>query len=1105
MLRPGSNRTLHPVPREETMRSSLSRSIRHTLALPLLWGALVAAVPETDVLTPVRLQRSSEGSLLDVAARLKVTNVRLADALVRLRERSGVPLAFSPSLLPSAIVSCNCESVTVGVALRRLFNGLALTFVPTSQQIVIERVVEPADSREDDDFARSASRDASLLERSGLDVATFVPASGGGSIVNVGTVTGLVTQARSLAPTVDAEVSIVGTEIGTLTDRDGRYVLQNVPDGPQVVRVQRLGMRTATQTVTVRPGESVVVNFEMETEALALDEIVVTGTAGAARRREIGNSVAQINLATSLEKPVSVEAALQAQVPGLTVMASSGQPGSAAQIRLRGNVSVSMSNQPLVYVDGVRMRSEPYPKNDSGAESDNRSNNDVQSPLNDLNPSDIERIEVIKGAAATTLYGTEAASGVIQIFTKRGRQGAAEWTADISQGFSQLRPFAPEPEPYLYLEPWLKNAHRQTYNLSVRGGTQSMNYFVSGVLEDNEGVLPNDREERTGLRGNFGFAPLTGMQIQWNTYYGRSETQTTPTGNNSHGLLLNVYRQESNFVGSLEKEVIDRVLEYDTRSLIDRFTTGFTISYTPMTQWSNRFTVGYDLAHDELRQLRPFGFVQAPEGRLSDVVFRTSLLTFDYVGTYDLRLREDASVAISIGGQSVTNDEHTLDGYSAVFPGPSRPTLTTGAQRQSFESKARVINGGLFGQALFQFKDRYFVTVGLRVDGNSAFGDDFGLQQYPKVSLAYVISDETFWPQNMGSMKLRAAYGHAGRAPGAFDAVKTWDPIGWGGLPAYFPRNLGNPNLGPERTIERELGFDAAVLGGRFTAEVTYYSRRTDDALFAVRQTPSLGFQNAQLRNVGVIEASGFEVAARAVLVERESIGWDVGVNLAKSSSKVKSLGGAAEFSLGNNGWIIEGQPVPVIRGTRLVNPDAIAAPELETDYLFGPNLPTLIVGVSTALRLPAGITVQARGEYQGGNYITDGGTANAQSRNITSWPTCLAAREMIAAGRTAELTAFDRQFCIAANYRPSTHIYPADFFKLRDISARAPLPFRIPGTQQAFLTVSARNWLRWLNDDFKIFDPEMMGNEGAAESVRGMNEQYPVPATFTTSLRVVF
>ena len=170
-------------------------------------------------------------------------------------------------------------------------------------------------------------------------------------------------------------------------------------------------------------------------------------------------------------------------------------------------------------------------------------------------------------------------------------------------------------------------------------------------------------------------------------------------------------------------------------------------------------------------------------------------------------MSEDFRTNLTVGGQKVNTNTVSITAYGEDVP-PGEPTVSSAAIKLAFEDRQKVVNAGFFGQALFDFKNKYFLTLGFRVDGNSAFGEDFGLESYPKVSAAYVISDEEFWPANFGRVKLRAAWGQAGRAPGAFDALRTWDPVGWGTDVAFEPLNVGNPDLAPERTSEIELGFE---------------------------------------------------------------------------------------------------------------------------------------------------------------------------------------------------------------------------------------------------------------------------------------------------------
>lgn len=931
-----------------------------------------------------------------------------------------------------------------------------------------------------------------------------------------GTVRGRVTT-EAQRPISGATVLIVGTNRGALTNTDGEYAIVNVPTGAQTVRVQMIGYARTERSVTVAAGQVASADFQLATQALSLDEVVVTGTAGAARKREVGNSIAQIKVSDVAEPVANVDQLLQSRAPGMVVTESSGMAGSGAQIRLRGTVSVSQSNQPLIYVDGVRVKSDAYKKNVPPGDYGGRSGNVTASPLSDIDPGDIDRIEVIKGAAATTLYGTEASAGVIQIFTRRGQSGAPRWSASVDQGFNRLMAFAPEPRPFLNIDEYTRRggsfldrnlpgtgvAYRQGYSANVSGGTEQMQYFVSGSMDANEGVLPLDEEKKYNIRGNFTFAPLPKMTVSWNTSYGRSAIQNTPSGNNAHGLTLNAFRQERNYFSDGDPEVVSQVLEYELNTWIDRFITGGTVEFQPSERFSNRLTIGYDLASQENRNVRPYGFVAAPAGILSDQRFNNSTLTFDYVGSYRLDLPKAMSTTLSFGGQSVTNSEVNTIAKGDNLPGPGEPTVSNTAIQTAVEERTRLVNAGFFGQALFNLRDRYFITFGGRVDGNSAFGKDFGLQFYPKVSGSYVISDESFWPSSLGSTKLRAAYGQSGRAPGAFDAVKTWDAAQYAGQSAFLPSNLGNPNLGPERTSELELGFDAAFLGERVTTELTYYHSTTSDALFLVREAPSEGFSLSQLQNVGKLENKGMELAMNALVFENASWRVNMGGSLYTNQSKVLDLGGATEFSIGG-GWIKVGEPAFALRGIRIVNEDEIADPVLERDYIFGPQNPTHIIGMNLSVSMPKGIELDARGEYQAGGWINDNASAQALARGVL-WPTCTHAYALADANQENMMTAWERKMCNSANFENDLNNYPKDFFKIREVSLRIPVRQAIPGSSNASLILSARNFYTWKNKRFLMFDPEMVGDSGFGAANTGISEQIPPTAAFVASLRVTF
>src|SRR5438552_15391718 len=288
-----------------------------------------------------------------------------------------------------------------------------------------------------------------------------------------GTIEGKVTSVTTGEPIIGAEVSLVGITIGTRTGPGGTFTLLNVPVGPREVRVLAIGYKVASAHLVLIPDLSTTTTVQLATSVLQLDAIIVTGTPGQARVREVGNSIAQVNLSQVKDPPANMDQLLQARAPGLSVMQTSGMAGEGAQIRLRGAVSVSQSNQPIIYVDGVRVRSEGYRRNRPPFNDSNgfRGGNYQASPLNDINPADVDRVEIIKGAAASTLYGTEAAAGVIQIFTKHGLAGTPRWTFQVGQGFSQLRPFGSEAVPDLNLdEAQQRYAHRHGAQVTGRAG-----------------------------------------------------------------------------------------------------------------------------------------------------------------------------------------------------------------------------------------------------------------------------------------------------------------------------------------------------------------------------------------------------------------------------------------------------------------------------------------------------------------------------------------------------------------------------------------------------------------------------------------------------------
>jgi TonB-dependent SusC/RagA subfamily outer membrane receptor len=1057
-----------------------------------LVGAVVSKAPAQG-----RLSRSDSGTQSRPAegfsqdqvrspllrlANLDVSGVPIGEGLNKLFRQSGVAIAYRSDVVPaSRRVTCHCNRLTVGRALSIMLAGLGLQVSELDGATLLISPKEADDAGNGDEYAGPLTV--------GIAPANFEAL--------VSTVTGRVTDAKSGKAIQGAQVQVRGTSLGSVTGPDGRFRIAGVPDGAIAVQVKAIGYVPSERQASVATGVTLSLDFQLAEQALLLDQVVVTGSPNAARKREVGNSISQITMAKVVTPNANVDNLLQGRAVGMNVQEGNASAGSGSQIRLRGNVSVGLSNQPLVYVDGVRIRSDGYPTRLGG-----RVN---ASPLNDLNAADIERIEIIKGPAATTLYGTEAAAGVIQILTKRGAEGKTAWTFQMDQGFDKVRPFGIPENPYVWMKPWLLNGHRQNYNVSANGGGKDLRFFVSAGYENHQFVMKNDWEKKLGLRGNFAFNLLPKLNVEVNSMYSNHDISNTPSGNNSAGLGVNVFRYDRNQFGKFDKTLIDQVFQNEIYTYVDRLIQGTTFTYTPRDFFTNRLTIGYDRAVTDGRDLRPYGFFASPTGLLVSRVWTGQNLSYDYVGTLRGKLFGDLNTAFSFGGQSTTAREDAIQGQSENFPGAEVPTLSNGSIRNVIETRTKVVNLGGFVQNVFDYKDRYFLTLGLRVDGNSTFGSNLGLQSYPKVSMSYVISDEPFWPKAWGQLKLRGAYGHAGRAPGAFDASRTWAQVGFGGRPAFSTGNVGNPDLGPERTAETELGFDAAILHERLTADFTYFRRRTTDALFSVLQAPSLGFPAPQLSNVGELKSSGIELALNANVIQSRNFSWDLGLNVATLKSLLVSLGGASPFgdASGGSGFYYEGQPFPVIKDKRLRNPNEIADPDFEFDHFYGPNQPTHTITGLTTVVLPGGISLTARGEYLGGHYIADNASTGGYRRGVP-WPLCTNAYTLMQENRRNEMTAFERAWCVQSNVS-GTDIYPADFFKLREATVRLPLGLVSHRLNNATFTVSARNWFTWKNKDFKIMDPEATNDIGVLANVRSITEAIPPAASITSSLRITF
>ncbi len=990
-----------------------------------------------------------------------------------------------------------------------------------------------------------------------------------------GRIQGLVVDQKTQQPLSGAQVFIQGTSFGTITSEAGRYMLLNVPAGSYTVKVQMIGYGAADQPVTVAAGQTATADFRLSTTALALDELVVTGTAAAVRKKEVGNSTEAITAREISNAPVAnSQDVIQGRAPGVTVMTNSGQPGAGGTIKIRGVNTVSQAVAPLIYVDGVRIANAPHRAGWGGYTETN--------PLQDIAAEDIERVEIVKGAAATTLYGTEAAGGVIQIFTKKGAAGAPIWNAELSAGgtfapklgkddptqfytkcgnTSLLYGIAPsgdnEGQRVYFEDPtcpadgdWQQIGPQGALSLSVRGGTDLITYFLSGNVSSADGYLQTANSKDGGFRGNFSFSPLDQLKLTLNTSYQRRDTRWVGDGNNAEGFFLDVGRGPFGYMqGGLGDECAnvsaDKVCianvhvfddQYYTKS--DHFTSGFTVNYDLTPNILNRFSVGWDYTYIYDETTLPFGALTTPLGYYWKEDTQHYKLSLDYAGSWQAKLGQSLASTFSWGGQLFRDRHHWTETDVESFAGPGRPTLESGASVTYLADQPTAeTNAGFFFQELLGIQDRLFLTAGLRVDGNSAFGQNFGLQPYPKVSLAWVLSDYDFFPQSWwDTFKLRAAVGQSGKAPGAFDKLRTWQAAPYDGSPGFRPDNVGNADVGPERTTEIEGGFDASWLSGRVGLEFTAFQATTNDALVPVNLPPSQGFLADEIENVGQLRNKGIEASLSLGLVRTSTIDWRVRSSGSWLSGKVLDLGpgskedpGAHEIYTGLLSYMRVGEPAPAYYGWQIRNSDALAEPKFDcTDAelsgsttpcvvtgnnMIGPVFPTREFTIGTTLTLLDNLTVDALIEHQGGHYLPN--YTGYQSARRGAWFPCLGYQEAyLNGGDVSGYTARDRARCAPNGtdlYDISWWIEKADFTKLRSVSLTYNLPGRIvPWAKAASISVAGRNLLTWT--DYTGTDPEVSSSGDQFNNVGnagrfGRRDYYDIPPgrTFLFTLRTTF
>ena len=968
------------------------------------------------------------------------------------------------------------------------------------------------------------------------------------------TITGIVTDARNKQPIPGASVVVVGTRFGAQTGADGRYRVTGVPSGNQTVSARRIGYASLRHTALA--GGDQVVNFELEAAATALDEVVVTGTAGGELRRSIGNSVATINADEALTKSAaqSVSTLIGARAPGVIIAPSTGRLGAGPAIQIRGRSSIGLDNSPLLFVDGVRVNNATSagpvaPPGRLGGQASN-----VSGRLNDISPEDIESIEIIKGPAAATIYGTEAANGVIQIITKRGTAANRPQASLLVENGTIFLLDAAGRVPTNYAKdpggtivawngvqseadrgtPIYKTGQTRKYNASLSGGREALTYYVSTSYENDLGVEPNNSLRQGTFRANLNVQPAPNLDFSSSVGYvslsshlgadiGASALLGAVVG---HPLLFpNARGFYPNFTPDIPQTL------YENAQGVRRFIGSASLTHRPTSWLTQRVVVGMDETGDDSRAIEHFtstpaqvaliGAVAAG-GSIGQTLRHNTIVSTEYTASAKANLSSSLTSTSSFGGQFYRTELNASFLGGTGFPGLGVETVNSAAAPAT-STQTQTLNTtiGAYGQEQFGWRDRLYVTAALRVDNNSAFGDQLKWVTYPKLSLSWVASEESFWHRSdvLNSLRLRAAFGQSGRQPAAFSALRTFSPAqGPGSTNAVTPNSIGNANLKPERGSEVELGFESRLFN-RLDLDFTYFNKRTTDLIINQPVAPSSGFYVATPTNLGRVDNHGIELLATLQAITRNNFSWDIVGNVGTNKDVIKDLGGVGGVVLSAGQTNVVGGPIGGIYTRRVVSADRDPTTGLATNVLcdggegkaavtcasapfvfIGTPTPKVTGSVANNLSLFGRFRLYGLVDFKRGNRVAN---SNEQLRctGAVGAPLCRANYYPL---EFDPVYLAERVGTAAAQGITDQYFQDGSFAKLREISVTYTLPQSLlRGYQAASVTFAGRDLHTWTK--YAGIDPEVNVNNIATSSGTADQAVTPPLSRFIASFNLKF
>ncbi len=785
---------------------------------------------------------------------------------------------------------------------------------------------------------------------------------------------------------IGAAVAEKGSTNGALTGVDGKYELSFSKD--QIVLLFRaVGFSEVEKTVSSTTG---TLDVTMSASSTQLDQVVITGLGTSVKRSNAANSVDYIDSKqlTGIATQTTMDGALYGKFKGANITSNSGSPGGGMSVRLRGVTAVLGSKQPIYIVDGILLDNSTtgFGNNSvsAAAGGGNQSSNqdDASNRIADLDPEDIENIEILKGSSAAAIYGAKAANGVVIITTKKGKDGKPvigfsqtfgiskatrllgqrNWNAElIDTAFGASAEFEANGLRNYEEEVYGGNGNLSTTRVTLSGKKDNTSYFLGGTMLRQKGIVQNTGYDKNSIRANISQRFNKTITVDFTSNYVNSETDKGFFNNSNNNTTVGyalafTYPWEDlsadgngNYpvggAGSNVLETTDRVIN---RENVNRFISGLKLSLNLMKKDNQLLKLSifggmdtYSLKTTSRfpRTLTYFGEGQALEGVNGVTVGGSggntnlnsnAILVHTYYGSNNKTFRTQL-------GLTQESTDYDVQRIISTDVNGSQTSLGQAAISNVTHVRNQFIDQGFFAQEEINLNDMIIATVGIRGDKSTRNGDINKYFFYPKANLAVNIPEllgvTTGDDSKFSTAKLRIAYGEAGLFATTNGKYTSYDPVVVDGSSGLISSNgRGNLDISPQRNKELELGADIGLFGNKVFLDITYYTRKSIDFLMRSDLPSSSGY-NSTLTNAGDLVNKGWEIGLNVNTIQKENLNWNTGINFWKNTSKVTRLdvpqtttGGFAN-SLGTF-LIQEGESITQIVGSY----DATACEDCDPD-----------------------------------------------------------------------------------------------------------------------------------------------------------------------------